>query len=174
MLRVLDRVAEAAAVAALVASTAMISANVFYRYVVLDWLRTAAASADWMVPVYDALNDVFGAISVTADEVPGYLLVWIAFLGAYLASRENGHIAFEALVRALPERAGRALALATDVAILVFLAVLLVQSVRMIRIDGATEIETAAIAQGWFMLVLPVSAILIGVALIARVLPFRR
>ena len=42
MLNRLDRLVEALAVICLVASTAMICANVFHRYVVLGWLRGGA------------------------------------------------------------------------------------------------------------------------------------
>ncbi len=169
-MKLVDRIVTAVAVTCLVASTAMILANVFYRYVVLDWLRSWARAADWLDPLYDFLNEAFGAVSVTADEVPGYLLVWIAFLGAYLALRRDGHIAFDLLIRALPARPRRVLRFAIEAAILAFLALLLWQSLRMIRIDGATEIETAEIAQGWFMAVLPLSALLLALPVAQRLL----
>ena len=165
MLRLVDRTVGLVAVMCLVVSTGMICANVFYRYVVLDWLRGWAKDGGWVAPVYRAMNDVFGAISVTADEVPGYLLVWIAFLGAYLAMRNGGHIGFDVLIDRMAPRLRRGFRAAVDLAIVAFLALLLWQSVRMIRIDGATEIETAEIAQGWFMAVLPISAVLLIVAI---------
>ncbi len=169
-LKHVDRIVTAAAVLCLVASTAMILANVFYRYVVLGWLRTWAREADWLIPFYDLLNEAFGSVSVTADEVPGYLLVWIAFLGAYLALRSDGHIAFDLLIRALPDRPRRVLRISIEAAVLVFLGLLLWQSLRMIRIDGATEIETAEIAQGWFMAVLPLAALLLAIPTAQRLL----
>ena len=169
-LKLIDRLVTAAAVLCLVASTAMILANVFYRYVVLDWLRTWARAAEWLVPLYDLLNDALGAVSVTADEVPGYLLVWIAFLGAYLVARRDGHIGFDLLIRALPAGLRRGLRIAIEAGLLLFLGLLLWQSLRMIRIDGATEIETAAIAQGWFMAVLPLSALLLALPVGLRLL----
>ena len=168
VLKHIDRVVTALAVCCLAASTAMIIANVFYRYVVLDWLGAAARQIAWLRPVYESLNDVFGAVSVTADEVPGYLLVWIAFLGAYLALRKDGHISFDALLDALPAPLQRGLRSWSDAVILAFLAMLLWQSLRMIRIDGATEIETAEIAQGWFMAVLPIAAVLLAIPLALR------
>ena len=122
------------------------------------------------MPLYDALNRAFGAVSVTADEVPGYLLVWIAFLGAYLALRRDGHIGFDLLILSLPARAHRVLRIATEAAILAFLGLLLWQSLRMIRVDGATEIETAEIAQGWFMAVLPIAALLLALPIGLRLL----
>lgn len=164
MLKIADKAVQVTAVACLVISTAMICANVFYRYVVLDWLRVLSDEVNVFLPLYDLLNSVFGSISLTADEVPGLLLVWVAFLGAYLALREGGHIAFDLLVERLPPMPQAILRHVTDVAILVFLALLFFQSLRMIRVDGATEIETAEISQGWFMLIIPLAAVLLGLA----------
>ena len=164
----LDRAVEAAATLCFAASTLLICANVFYRYVVLDWLRNGAKMWDGLAPVYRALDQVFGALSITADEVPGLLLVWIAFLGAYQAMRREGHISFDLLVERAPARLGRLLRSAVHLAMLGFLVLLLWQSVRMIRVSGATEIETAEIAQGWFMLILPIAAVLLGLALLIR------
>lgn len=169
MIRCLDRLVEAAAALCFAASTILICANVFYRYVVLDWLRNGAKSWDWLAPVYQALDEVFGALSITADEVPGLLLVWIAFLGAYQAMRGEGHISFDLLVEKAP--AGIRLGLRSGIhfLMLAFLVLLLWQSVRLIRVSGAREIETAEIAQGWFMLILPIAAVLLGLALIVRI-----
>ena len=169
ILRLVDRCVEALAALVLVASTAMICANVFYRYAVLGWLRGLAERQDWAQPLYRALDAPFGAISVTADEVPGYLLVWLAFLGAYLALRRGGHISFDLLVGRLPPAWRRGLAAFVDLWIIAFLGLLFWQAVRMIRVDGATEIETAEIAQGWFMAVLPIAAVLMIAALIADI-----
>ena len=168
MLRRLDRLVEAMAVLCLVVSTGMICANVFYRYVVLGWLREGSRTVAWLVPVFDVLNGFFGTISVSADEVPGYLLVWIAFLGAYLALRRDGHIAFDLFLNALRPRARWVMRSVIDGAVLGFLLVLLWESIRMIRVDGATEIETAEIAQGWFMAIMPLAAVLLGLALVLR------
>ena len=105
-LRLIDAVVAALAALVLTASTAMICLNVFYRYAVLGWLRTLSETEAWAESLYQPLDAWLGAISVTADEVPGLLLVWIAFLGAYLAMRKGGHISFglvmESLVGAVP------------------------------------------------------------------------
>ncbi len=168
MIRTLDRIVEAAGTICFAASTFLICANVFYRYVVLDWLRNGAKAWDWLTPIYHVLDEVFGALSITADEVPGLLLVWIAFLGAYLAMRHEGHISFDLLIERSPAGLRRVLRSAIHLAMLGFLALLLWQSIRMIRVSGATEIETAEISQGWFMLILPIAAVLLGLALAIR------
>lgn len=170
MLRALDKLAEAGAALCLGASTLMICANVFRRYVVLGWLSALAERAEWARPVAAFFEGMLAPVGAVADEVPGLLLVWISFLGAYLVQRRGGHIRFGALTDALPSRAKSAVAFAVNLALLGFFALLFAQSVRMIRVDGATEIETAEIAQGWFMAVMPISAALLAAAVAAAML----
>lgn len=169
MIRWLDRLVEAVAACLFAASTLLICINVFYRYVILDWLRHAAASFEFLDPLYRSLVDIFGTLSVTADEVPGLLLVWIAFLGAYLAMRERGHISFDLVVDALPPAPARIVRTVIMAMILGFLAIVFWHSVRMIRVSGRTEIETAEIAQGWFMAAIPIAVVLLAIALLIRI-----
>ncbi|MEO0618664.1 MAG: TRAP transporter small permease [Pseudomonadota bacterium] len=166
MLRSLDRIVEGVAVLAFAASSILICINVVNRYAVLGGLRRLAKSFEWLQPFYISIRNTLGDISVMADEVPGYLLVWVSFLGAYLALRHGGHISFDLIVDSLRPKLRRAVKLINLALISAFLGVLAFQSVRMIRTSGRTEIETAEIAQGWFMLILPLAAGLLFVALI--------
>ena len=169
MLRLLDRVVEGTAVLAFAVSSLLICINVVNRYLILGFLRTTAGEYDWLQPVYLFLREAFGSVSVTADEVPGLLLVWVAFLGAYLTMRRNGHISFDLLAESLSAPLRRTVAVFNSVLIAGFLLVLLWQSIRMIRVSGRTEIETAEIAQGWFMLILPLTAVLLFLALATQI-----
>jgi TRAP-type C4-dicarboxylate transport system permease small subunit len=111
---------------------------------------------------------VLSSVVVTADEVPGLLLVWVAFLGAYVAMRHEGHIAFTLLLDKLPGVWRRIVTGFNTFLMSAFLLLVLWQSIRMIRVSGRTEIETAEIAQGWFMLILPIASVLLLVAVIHR------
>ncbi|WP_417798258.1 TRAP transporter small permease [Terasakiella pusilla] len=166
----IDQTVKAVAALTLAASTLMILVNVFNRYVVLGWLRDAGTTSDIFQSIFDFADGILAPFSATADEVPGLLLVWISFLGAYLAYRKGGHIAFELIVEHLPANVGKAVTALTDLSIITFLALLFYQSVRMIIIDGSTEIETAEIAQGWFMAILPLASVLLIFALILDIL----
>lgn len=166
LIRLVDRLVAVLATSALVVATSMILINVLNRYVVLGWLRSSSEDSNLGAWAYELSDQILSPISATADEVPGLLLIWIAFLGAYLAYRQGGHISFDMIVDALPSPIRRLLITATESTIMAFLIVLLVQSVRMIMVDGETEIETAEIAQGWFMLIIPLSAGLMVFALL--------
>lgn len=168
MMRIIDKMVEVVAIAAFVTSSLFICINVLNRYLVLGLMRNFARDAEWLRPGYLFLRDLFGSISVTADEVPGFLLVWVAFLGAYLTMRRDGHISFDMLADALAPRVRRMVSVLNIVLISGFLLVLLWKSIFMIRISGRTEIETAEIAQGWFMAILPIAAVLLLLALFQR------
>ncbi|SNZ21177.1 TRAP transporter small permease [Cohaesibacter gelatinilyticus] len=170
MLRLLDKIVEAMAVFTFAISSAFVFLNVVNRYLVLGLMRDWAKANEAMRPFYFWVRDLLGNIVVTADEVPGLLLVWVAFLGAYLTMRREGHIAFELLEESLPKVWRKILRGINTALICGFLVLLFWQSIRMIRVAGATEIETAEIAQGWFMLIMPLAAVLLFIATIQRFL----
>ena len=140
----LDRAVEALAALVLAASTVMMCTAVFYRYVLQSGL-------------------------VWINEIPSFLLVWIAFLGAYLAYRTDDHIAFESVVDRVPARGRPFVRSFAD--LLVLGLALLVVSLAWTWIDrtGGTEIETMEIARGWFMAIIPISFALIAIALVVRI-----
>ena len=170
MLRYIDKLAEVLAVLAFAVSSAFVFLNVLNRYLILGFFRDIAKEYENLRPAYFAVRDVLSNIVVTADEVPGLLLVWVAFLGAYVAMRQEGHIAFTLVLEKLPHRYSIFVKSINTILISGFLLLVLWQSVRMIRVSGRTEIETAAIAQGWFMLILPIAAVLLLVATLHRFL----
>ena len=106
-LRTLDKIVEAAAVAAFAVSSLFIFLNVLNRYLVLGAFRNLARDYEGLRPAYSTVRGALGNHRCTADEVPGYLLAWVAFLGAYLAMRREGHIAFDMLVERCPALATR-------------------------------------------------------------------
>lgn len=162
----IDQTVKVLAATTLVASTLMILVNVLNRYVVLGWMREAGETSVFFQSIFVFSDEILAPFSATADEVPGLLLVWIAFLGAYQAYRKGGHIAFDYFVEKSPPLLKKTIIGFMDITIISFLCILFYQSVRMIIVDGSTEIETAEIGQGWFMSILPIAAVLLIIALI--------
>ena len=121
--------------ATLVAATVVITcAAVYYRYV---------------------LNSAL----LWPEEIAGHLLVWISFIGAYLALRREGHLSFDLILDRLPAKVAFWIRIAIEVLLILFFGMIFVLSVKLISVVGATQIETADIPQGIFMLVLPVASI---------------
>lgn len=166
LIQIVDNIIGILAGSTLVIATSMVLINVLNRYVVLGWLRTNSENSDIYAWFYNVFDSLLSPISATADEVPGLLLIWIAFLGAYLAYRKGGHISFDMLVDKLPSKIRHLIITLTESTIMIFLLLLFYQSIRMIMVDGETEIETAEITQGWFMLIIPLSAFLMVFALV--------
>jgi TRAP-type transport system small permease protein len=167
-LSILDRIVAVVAGSALAISASMLLMNVVNRYAIQGWLREWAQDGT-LTGLYVFLSRHISPLGSMADEVPGLLLVWIAYLGAYLALRDGGHIAFEMVVEKLPAKLAKLVSALNSVLVLSFLAMLFYQSVRMIMIDGATEIETAELGQGWFMSAIPIFA---GLMIIGVVSPW--
>jgi TRAP-type C4-dicarboxylate transport system permease small subunit len=149
MLPVLDRIVAAVSAAAVAATVIITCLAVFCRYV-LD------SALPW------------------PEEIDGYLLIWISFLGAYLAAREGQHLGIDMLMDRLPEGGRRALRSAVDLALVLLFALVLVYSLRWIRVSGGREIETAEIPKGIFMSVIPLAMALLIVALAADMLRRRK
>ena len=116
----------------------------------------------------------FGAGLGFYDELAGFLLVWLTFLGAVLARRDRAHIGIRDLVGRLGPRAGRA-ALLLEHALMLGLHLLLAWfgGVLALRFWDERAI-TMPIPLGAFYLVLPIFAVLTAALEARRLLALLR
>jgi TRAP-type C4-dicarboxylate transport system permease small subunit len=164
LLERIDRAMTALSILLLIVSAFSLLFAIFYRYIVMTHLRELSDVYLWLMPLFTFLSDSLADISTTTDEIPGYILVWISFLGAYLVERESNHIRFDMIVEALPKRINALITLVMQGMLVIFFALLLYYSIKMIWIDGVSEIETLPIGQGWFMAILPLASVLMIVS----------
>ena len=133
-------------IALMSAIVVVISAGVFWRYVLNDALA-------W------------------TEEIAKYLLVWLTFVGAPLALRSGGHIAVEVLPGMLPPRLRSAL---QALILSVVVAVLLVLAHQSWGLAMNARIQTAAtfeLSLMWVMLAVPLGSalmVLVGVDMLLR------
>lgn len=73
--------------------------------------------------VYSATMRYFGASPSWYDEIASVLLAWLTYFGATYALFLRQHMGFGGLVAALPRNAAVALALASELAVILFFAV---------------------------------------------------
>jgi TRAP-type C4-dicarboxylate transport system permease small subunit len=107
---------------------------------------------------------VFSASLSWYDELVGYLLVWLTFLGAVLAQSHRQHIGIGDLVERAPERARRTLSLGSHLVLIAVHLVLLIYGAQLsIRFLGERAI-TFPLPMGLVYAVIPVSAALMLVA----------
>jgi TRAP-type C4-dicarboxylate transport system permease small subunit len=153
----------------LVFSISMILLNVFYRYILLGIIIDNFENIEVVMSIVNYLDVLIGDIIVTSDEVPGYLLIWISFLGAFMVARNPGHINFDLFINK-NENFKTIITIFNYTAIIIFFAIFLVLSTKMIMIDGATEIETADVPQGYFMMILPIASVLLILAYVEQII----
>lgn len=102
----------------------------------------------------------FGAGLGFYDELAGFALVWLTFLGAVLARRDGVHIGIRDLVSRLAPRPRRIARILEHTAVLgLHLIIAWFGSVLVLRFFGERSI-TMPIPMGAFYLVLPLFALL--------------
>ena len=132
LVRVLDAMVATIAAVAVAATVVITCLAVFFRYVLDDALP-------W------------------PEEIDGYLLIWISFLGAYLAARSGQHLGVDLVVDMLPRAGQRVLRSLIDLCLVALFGLILFYSLRWISFSGGREIMTAEIPKGIFMAAIPLS-----------------
>lgn len=124
MKRALDRAIDFVLAALLVAMAAVVFIQVFFRYV-LD------AALPW------------------PEETARILIVWLSFLGAYMAMRERKHIGFGVLVEKLPLRLKMLVIVIGRVFVILFLLVVFKEGVRFVREHVDIPMPYTDVSTGW-------------------------
>lgn len=142
--RVIVRVLEWWGGVLLVAMVVVVTAGVFYRYV-LD------------------------AALVWYDEFASYLLVWLTFYGAALATHRDTHIVFETAVQRLAPGSRRVVEAASDLCSLTFHGILFVYGLVLVRsLEAETAVSLPFVPMAWVYSVLPISGALMFLFTVAR------
>jgi tripartite ATP-independent transporter DctM subunit len=102
------------------------------------------------------------------EEIARLLLVWLMCVGGLLALRRSEHPRVTALVRLLPALRRRAVERGMDVVMLVFLACLIVPSIRLTVASAAERLPASGLSGAWISGVLPVALLLMALATLGR------
>ncbi|MCX7786652.1 MAG: TRAP transporter small permease [Spirochaetes bacterium] len=136
MKRWIDRCIDAFLALLIIGMTMVVSISVFYRYVLnhpLSW----------------------------SEEITRLMIVWLSFVGAYMAMRENKHIGFDLLVSKFSSKAKTWIALLGQLLILVFLFVVFWEGIAFSREFLNVGMPYTNLPIGWFYYsVFPVSGAL--------------
>jgi TRAP-type C4-dicarboxylate transport system permease small subunit len=124
MRRRLDAAIDFVLAALLVAMTAVVFIQVFFRYVL-------NAALPW------------------PEETARILIVWLSFLGAYMAMRERKHIGFSVLVDKLPLRSRAVVNLIGRLLVIGFLAVVVKEGVRFVQEHVDIPMPYTDVSTGW-------------------------
>lgn len=145
----LDGAIEAVAATLMAITCAIVFLGVFFRYVLVDPLT-------W------------------TEEIARLCLVWITFLGTYLAYRRNLHICIELLRTRVSRRTQRGIQLAVLVLVGSFMAMLTVQGAQYSQKFMASATPLLGVPLGVVYAALPVSAALLLGAIMVDLLAFFR
>jgi TRAP-type transport system small permease protein len=104
---------------------------------------------------------LFNYVASWSEEVPRYLLVWIGFLGAALAVRQDEHIGFDYIFNKLPPTGQKILRLLLNFGIVIIGLIMLVYGIDFVKQFGGDWMESIPYTNVWFYSSLPVSGTLI-------------
>lgn len=129
--RYLKKLVEVAVIFSSAAMTFLLIIQVFLRYV----LRTS-------IPF--------------SEELARYLMIWVVFLAAGLALKEDAHISIRVLVDRLRGRTRLWLNLVAQILLLAFLVLLMVETIAVLPYQRVQIILSMGISIFWFYLAIPV------------------
>ena|SRR3990170_6226514 len=134
----------------LILMVAIVCVGIFYRYVL-------NAALPWY------------------DEFASYLLVWLTFYGAVVASAHRRQIGFDTLVSHLAPRPRRFLEITAEVCVIAFQAMLFYSGwVLTVAVHADTAVSLPWVRMSWVVSVLPVSGgLMLLTSLIHLVVPTR-
>jgi TRAP-type C4-dicarboxylate transport system permease small subunit len=122
------------------------------------WTAFLLAAMVLVVALGVLFRYAFGAALVWYDEFASYLLVWLTFYGAVVASYRRRHIGLEVLVERLPAGWKRAVELCAEACVFGFQIVLCYFGwVLTQKIGDETAISLVWVQMRWVYSVLPIS-----------------
>ena len=95
------------------------------------------------------LRNVFASGLFWADALLRHLVLWLAFVGASLATRERRHLSMQVLGTGLPAWGQASLTLLTDLAALVVCAVLMHAAWKFVRFEQSAGLVLAFGVPAW-------------------------
>jgi len=104
-----------------------------------------------------------------SEELPRYLLIWMSFLAAAVAQKQDAHINITLCLAPLSARARRLLKILTDAVILAFLWILIYSGGLVTSITAHHRSTALQLPMGLVYAALPVGAILMSVYLFLQI-----
>jgi len=141
MIKVLDRIVEAACAIVAVALAVTVFIQVFNRFV----LKTPLA---W------------------SEDLAMLLFQWMVFLGAALGVKRTRHFGIELVVKVLPAQVRHALELLVPLIIGIVAIIMVIQGITLLSFNTTRMYATMDLSYTWAYLPIPVSGVLILIYLI--------
>jgi TRAP-type C4-dicarboxylate transport system permease small subunit len=131
--RVVNKIVETSVLVMLSTMVVIVSASVFWRY---------------------GLNDALS----WSEELVRYLLVWVSFLGASMATYRGAHIGITLFTERLPQQVQRCVALLMNLLMILFLVIILYQGVKILPVMAVRVAPTLGVRMNVIYIVVPIAA----------------
>lgn len=109
---------------------------------------------------------IFGNQARWSEELARLLMVWLALLGAALATRDGQHLGLDVVVRQWPVEVQRLASIFVHLAVAIFALVIMAWGGGQLvadRFESGQMLPALDISRAWFYLALPVSGALIAI-----------
>jgi TRAP-type C4-dicarboxylate transport system permease small subunit len=136
---------------------------------VVDWIVTVVrtivllqATAIFVIIVFTVVSRyVFNFVLSWSEEVPRYLLIWIAFLGAAVGVDLKDHIAFDYFHRRFPPGLRQAVSILSNTAMIFLGWMMFFYGIAFVEDFGSDLMESIPFTNVWYYTAMPVSGFLI-------------
>jgi TRAP-type transport system small permease protein len=113
-----------------------------------------------------AIMRFFGHPLIWSVDMAQLLFIWLCMLGATRAMREKSHLGMEIVAKRLGYRRQLLVEMICSAIILVFLAVLTVEGVKLTLLNSERTFGDSTLSYSWVTSAVPVGCVLLGIALI--------
>jgi TRAP-type C4-dicarboxylate transport system permease small subunit len=136
----------------------------------VEWMLTALSILIFVVVFLQVLfRYLLRQPLFWSEELPRYLLIWMSFLAAAVAQKQDAHINITLCLAPLSARARRLLKILTDAVILAFLWILIYSGGLVTSITAHHRSTALQLPMGLVYAALPVGAILMSVYLFLQI-----
>ncbi len=125
-----------------------------------------AATIVAVVTIEVVLRYIFGLSLIFTEELARYLMVWIVFLGAALAVKDDSHIRINLLVKRLSPRLGQLVRVTAHGLTVLLLMVLAVEGTKILPRQLDQMCITVGTSMFYFYLAIPVGSVLMIIFLL--------
>ena len=121
------------------------------------WTLLLATALFLVVLATVAMRGLLGWVPSWSEEVPRYLLIWVAFMAAACGVDLKEHIAFDYFLVKARGAAGKLMASVVDLGIIGFGLIMLVYGVAFVQDFGPDMMESIPFTNVWYYTALPIA-----------------
>lgn len=116
----------------------------------------------------------FNSGIISSEELSRFLFIWITFLGAIVAMRENAHLGLDSVVRMLPRTGKKVFFAVSNLLMLGCCCLMFYGTLKLHRINATTLSPVTEIPMSWVYGVGYVASLAMGLMIFAKLVRLAR